>query len=307
MDKKQSIKEIKKIQRKLEKEISTKTINEFSKHLKYIDLQYDILQEILRNYYLYGNIKHDEPNQFLTCFALLNNMIHKEKICKKLILRGHYSESAALVRHIMESAFHIIYLAKFPDTYNEWWLQQKYYDNRILKKFKVEIHRLSSNNFNYMFRILKNNISQETKKYLLDSKKTIFWLAESDDGGYIFTEDVPNPNTEFSSFYRIAKKLNLEMYKRLYQRMCSWAHPGIETVRSNFDLQPNGLQKYHFTPRYNPKQAEFQSNIIFGFINEAVWQGLANIIIVIEPIPKLLSKYDSMQEKARTIFHRFYL
>ncbi|MBD3203818.1 hypothetical protein GF327_05960 [Candidatus Woesearchaeota archaeon] len=84
MDKKQSIDEIKEIQIRKEQEVHKKTIVAFSKHIQYLENQYDLIQEFLRNYYLYGNIKHDESNQFLTCHSLINNIIHKGKICKEL-------------------------------------------------------------------------------------------------------------------------------------------------------------------------------------------------------------------------------
>lgn len=250
----QNIDEIKHSQMRAEIIIKDKTLSKYPNHVRLVQTQYSLLQEFLANYYRYGNIKHKDSNQFIVCFSLMNSMIKKEKICLELIQRGYYQESAELIRHIMQSCFHLLYMAKHKDSWREWMNQQGYEDDKLV-----------------------NNTPT-------------------------------NPHTIFSSkFENFLKALGKERYYRLYQKLCSWSHPGIEDMRASIELKPGNSQKYFYTQQFNEEHCEFQMNLLYGFINVSFWEGFKELFIIALPIPDALEKYKKIQEGAMAVFSRFYL
>lgn len=141
------IEEIQKEQKRVISKISDLTLNGFKSHLDYLKIQYETLFEMLANYYGYGNLNHNDSNQFILCFSLLSDSLRKQKLCVELILEGYYSEAAELTRHIMQSSFTIIYLSKNKDSWKDWFNQQQYEEDKLTKEVRNPRTIFSSGRF----------------------------------------------------------------------------------------------------------------------------------------------------------------
>jgi len=249
---KRKIEDIKfEIEREYDK-ISAITKEKYSSHIKLLNRQYNLLFEFLANYYEYRNMKQEDSNQFILCYSMFSEMVRKQQITIQLILRGDYSEASELVRHIMQSFYQILYLAKFKDSWKEWFKQQDYEQEKLID----------------------NNIK--------------------------------NPHTIFSNFKQLLHELNESQYYPTYQKLCSWSHPSIESMRSNLQLSKEEIHKYFFTNRFSEDKAEGLLNLLFGFINEANWQGFKETFAIVEPIPEVLLEYKELHEEAKHIFDKYY-
>ncbi|PIZ50614.1 hypothetical protein COY27_06415 [Candidatus Woesearchaeota archaeon CG_4_10_14_0_2_um_filter_33_13] len=249
---KQTIEEIKfGIEREYER-ISSITKEKYNLHIKLLNSQYNLLFEFLANYYEYGNMKHQDSNQFILCYSLFSEMVRKQKITIQLILCGDYSEAAELVRHSMQSCYQIIYLSKNGGSWKKWFEQQNYEQDKLTNK------------------------------------------------------EIKNPNTIFSNFKKLLDELNKSQYYLTYQKLCSWSHPSIESLRSNLELSKEQMHKYFFTNRFSEDKAEGLLNLLFGLINEANWIGFKEVFVIKEPIPEVLLKYKELQKEANNVFDKFY-
>ena len=232
--------------------ISAITKEKYSTQIKYLHMQYNLLFEFLSNYYEYGNIKHDDTNQFILCYSLFSEMVRKQKIALQLILRGDYSEAAELARHMMQSCYQIKYITRNKDSWKDWFKQQSYEQDKLTEK------------------------------------------------------ELRNPNTIFSDFKRLLTQLNELDYYVTYQKLCSWSHPSIESMRSNLELSEEDMHKYFFTNRFSEDKAEALINLLFGFINTANWEGFKDTFRIREPVPKVLEEYKKLHEEAKFVFDKFY-
>jgi len=247
-----TIREIKQAQRIETQRIRDHTTTKYRKHIYYLNKQYDLLFELLANYYEYRNLKHSNSDQFIVCYSLFSEMLRKQRLSVKLIINGHYDEAAELVRHIMQSSFQIIYLANNEDSWKDWFKQQNYEQDKLIKS------------------------------------------------------GLKNPNTIFSSFRNLLRELDEDECYKTFQKLSSWSHPSIESMRSNLELTKEQINKYFFTPRFNDDKADGLLNLLFGFVNEANWKGFKEVFVVINNSPEILKKYVQMQKKTGIIFDKFY-
>ncbi len=118
-----------------------KTETEFEKHLQIIQKQNDLLQDFLVNYYIHHNdliVKHDDSNTFIVCFSLLSDSLKKQRIALELIKKGYYTDAGALIRQMMENAYHIIYISKTKDSWKDWFAYQNYEEEKMVHPEKIE-------------------------------------------------------------------------------------------------------------------------------------------------------------------------
>lgn len=145
--------------------ISSITKEKYSSHIKLLNRQYNLLFEFLVNFYEYENMKPQENNQFILCYSLFSEMIRKQKIAVQLTLRGDYSEAGELVRHIMQSFYQIMYLAKIKDSWKEWFKQQDYEQEKLINaniknpktifsNFKELLDNLGESEYNQIYKKL---------------------------------------------------------------------------------------------------------------------------------------------------------
>lgn len=306
-----SISEIKKAQIVNAKEISNKTKSDFKSHLYYLEKQYDLLSEIIANYYDYhkaGNLKHDNSNQFILCYSLLAEILRKQKIATKLILKGCYDEAAELIRHIMQSSATIMYLSKNEDSWVDWFDQQKYEEDKLINPTMIPYSLLSASLFEKMFVRFQTGLQRNKIKIKIDNNNwsDLMIPIVTYKNGESEVASTKNPRTVFSNFKSLLEKLNMEDYYKTFQKLCAWSHPSIESMRSNLQLTYGGNQLYHFASRYNDEKVEFLLNVLFGFVNVAIWEGFKDVFYVIETVPKSLQQYKRMQSKISKIFNRFY-
>lgn len=299
---KRSISEIKKHQDETHEHIRSFTYKYFKTHIDYCNQQYNLFQEFLTNYYEYGIVHHKDPNQFIPCFSLLSDMLRKEKICLFLIENGYYDETAELVRHMMQSCFTIIYIANNKDGWKEWFLYQKYEQDKLVKKYFIPLNIINLEYYIKLISLFKTygftvcEYNPKLPQYI--------YLGEYKQGYDVAINK--KPKNSFSKRYEDFLELNGEKdYYPFYQLLCSWSHPSIEAMRSDLELNHSGTQKYFFTRRYNSEKAEYLLNTIFGFINKSIWGGF-NKIIAFDSIPDILTTYKDIQEKATKTFDKFY-
>ena len=226
--------------------------NKFSKQICFLDKQYDLLFEFLANIeYEIENLVIHNNNQFIISHSLFSEMLRKQRLALELILSGDYPEAAEIVRHIMQSCFHIVHLSKNKKSHIEWFKQQSYEEDKLKKS-------------------------------------------------------VQNPKTIFSNFNDLLRCLNKANYYPVYRKLCSWSHPSIESLRSNFELSKEPKQIYFFANRFNEEHCEELLNLTFGFINLSHWEGFKDIFSFKNEIPDVLQKYKDIQEEAPVLFKIFY-
>lgn len=302
-----NISQIKKEQRLSKNIIQTKTKHKFKSHFYYLEKQYEYLFEFLVNYHQYRNIKHENSNQFILCFSLLSEILRKQKISIKLILNGNYEEAAEISRHIMQSAASIIIISQNQELWMHWFEQQKFEGDKLAEKTNIPFNLLSLNLFSTLIAssliyFIKNNIK-------IDSKKIIeVPIAHYNNKQYNIAY-TKNPRTIFANgkFRELLETIQKDRYYKLFQLLSSWTHPSIESLRSNLEFTPERIMKHHFIPRYNEERAEFILNVIYGLINDTIWQGFNDLFFIEGDVPLVLKKYEKIQDSAMKIFNRFYL
>jgi hypothetical protein len=256
-------------------------------------------------------------------------MLRKQRICVNLILDGYYDEAAELIRHIMQSSFMIIYLSKNKNSWKEWFIQQKYEE----KKLKYEVYKITKEKKLYLFSSKKDesslnkelvargllpSFSQIDVKKIMDMEEgEIIELSYNEESYFVEIKNSnlntyenigikpKNPNTIFNNFKDLSNTVNHSENYITFQKLCSWSHPSIETMRSSMELTEQ-VQKHYFTRRYNGEKAEYSLNWIYGFINIAFWEGFKDIFFVDGKIPDTLQKYHDIQEETDKIFDKFY-
>ena len=206
--------------------------------------------EFLTNAHLYENIKVNDEDQFSICKFLLLDSLRKQQRISGLVHDGNYDEAANLLRHVMESTFHVRYLAKNPSSWRQWINQQDYAQKKIIGKAQ-------------------------------------------------------DPGTVFGEFSRLLSELKQSTSYPLFRKLCSWSHPGIEVIRSAANLHPSHYTHY-YVPRYNKERAEELLNLLYMFINDAMWDGLKHTFAATRPLPKNLERYREIQQDATHVFDLVY-
>ena len=301
------ISDITKSRKETQNEILAVTTSTFPDHIFYLKIQNDTLTEFLANLDKFDNLKIDDSNQFVVCFGLLNDMLRKQAISVDLIKKGYYDEAALMARHIMEASLRLIYLAKNQNSWEDWFKYQRYEEYKMSKGMGIPFYLMSSNY--YASLLTKINLNQELFSYekLPDNPSWCRWIESRDRVNYLLMQPIKRPRSVFSQKFKDFLALfGKAQYYIVYQKLCLWSHPSIETLRSSLELNRGPFSRYHFVPRFERDKAEFFFNVIFGFINDSIWEGFSKTFAFEGQVPSVLVKYKEMQEKAISTFNGFY-
>ena len=154
-------------------------------------------------------------------------------------------------------------------------------------------------------------------RHIMESSFTLIYLSKNKNSlaDYLKQQQyerdklirgMKNPGTVFDNFKRLLEELDKGAYYTFYRTICRWSHTSTETLRSTFEFDDNGNNNYYFTRRLNQEMSELLFNVLFGFINEAFWDGFVKIFSIEGDVPKPLKHYKEVNEKASVIFNKFY-
>ena len=119
-------------------------------------------------------------------------------------------------------------------------------------------------------------------------------------------KDVKNPGKIFNNFRDLLKSIGEENQYKTFQKLSSWSHPSIESIRSNFELSKEPAQKFYSTQRYNEEKAEYFLSVLYCFINRGFWEGFKDLFRIEGDRPKPAKQYKRMQEKVTKVFDKIY-
>jgi len=301
-----TISEIRKEQRQTTKQLVQYTRTRYKRQVHYLKKQYDLLYELLVNYFEYGTLYCKNSDQFILCYALFAEMLKKQRMSTDLILSGYYDEAAELARHMMQSLYHLIYLVKYSVSWKDWQEQQKYEQDKLASKFIVPLHVVSQDYFNKFVSLVLRNWEKAT--FFLNRRVKEITIAEYNKGLFDIAY-TKNPRTIFASrgFKELLICINEEAQYRVYQKLCSWSHPSIEVMRSSLELGYEGIQKHYFVPRFDENKCEGLLSLLYGFVNEAFWKGFKDLIERTDEVPAVMKKYKLIQKRATLVFDKFYV
>jgi len=169
----------------------------------------------------------------------------------------------------------------------------------ILRGYYNEVAELARHIMQSSFQIIYISKNKESWKE---------WFKQQDYEEKKLTQSVTNPRTIFFNFWNFLTILNEQDYYKCFQKLSSWSHPSIESMRSVLELKPEPEQvhKYFITTRYDEMRAEFLLNIIYGFIDRCVWDGFKDLFVLVDTIPYNLQFYKKIQDDAARTFDIFY-